>query len=323
MSRPPEYPGGPQEPWGPNPNPGGYPPPGYGPPAGPPPGPPPGYGPPPGAPPGYGAPPPPPPSGYGTPPAPPGYGQPPGGYPQYPGAAAPFSVGDAFKWALNKFGKYGAELIVPVLVYAVAMAVLGIVEFLIAMGFGVLDIGAMGSSTENSDSSSAAGGVGFFGFLVVSALLAFFFVAAFLYIQAAYLSGCLDIADGKPVTIGSFLRPRNFGTVIVTALLIAVGTAIGIFLCIIPGIIFAFLTMFAIAFVVDRSLSATDAVKASISTVRSNVGNALLAYLVEQLALWVGGLVLYVGLLVAGPIAALIHTYTYRRLSGGQVAPLT
>jgi uncharacterized membrane protein len=314
MSRPPEQPGGTHEPWDPNSNPGGYPPPGYGPPAGPPPGPPPGYGPPPGAPPGYGTP---------SPPAPPGYGQPLGGYPQYPGAAAPFSVGDAFKWALNKFGKYGAELIVPVLIYALAMAVLGIVEFLVAMGFGVLDVGAMGSGAENSDAASAAGGVGFFGFLVISAFLAFFFVAAFLYIQAAYLSGCLDIADGKPVTIGSFLRPRNFGTVIVTALLVAVGTAIGIFLCIIPGIIFAFLTMFAIAFVVDRSLSATDAVKASISTVRSNVGNALLAYLVQALVMWVGGLVFYVGLLVAGPVAALIQAYTYRRLSGGQVAPLT
>jgi uncharacterized membrane protein len=42
------------------------------------------------------------------------------------------------------------------------------------------------------------------------------FVAG-IFMHAGLLSGCLDIADGKPVTIGSFFKPRNLGAVFLTA----------------------------------------------------------------------------------------------------------
>jgi uncharacterized membrane protein len=136
------------------------------------------------------------------------------------------------------------------------------------------------------------------------------------------LSGCLDIADGKPVTIGSFFKPRNLGGAILAALLVAIGTWIGLILCIIPGIVFGFLAMFAIPFVVDRSLSPVGSIKASIATVRSNVGGALLSWLVQIAAILVGEFLCLVGLLVGFPVALLVLTYTYRKLSGGQVVPL-
>ena len=175
MSQPPEYPGNPADPHGGNQNPPGYPtpPPGYGAPP-----PPPGYGAPP-PPPGYGAPPPPPgygpppgggyyppgppPQGYnptGSPPPPPGYGAPPPGYPP-PGYGAPpagwppqqgfggqptqqFSVGDAFSWAWNKFGKNAAALVVPALVYGVALISLNVVTRMLD---GALDQGTSSHST--------------------------------------------------------------------------------------------------------------------------------------------------------------------------------
>ena len=62
--------------------------------------------------------------------------------------------------------------------------------------------------------------------------------------------------------------------------------------------------------------------KASIATVRSNVGGTLLSWLVQLAAVLVGELLCLVGLLVASPIAQLVLTYTYRKLSGGQVVPL-
>ena len=39
--------------------------------------------------------------------------------------------------------------------------------------------------------------------------------------------------------------------------------------------------------------------------------------------LLVGVAVCFVGLIVAAPVAALFLVYTYRELTGGQVAPLT
>jgi uncharacterized membrane protein len=79
---------------------------------------------------------------------------------------------------------------------------------------------------------------------------------------------------------------------------------------------------FTIPFVIDRSQGAIDALKSSFSTVSSNFANSLLAWLVGVAALLVGALVCGVGLLVGGPVAALILIYAYRKLSGGQVVPL-
>ena len=48
----------------------------------------------------------------------------------------------------------------------------------------------------------------------------------------------------------------------------------------------------------------------------------MLAWLVQVAAVIVGAVVCGVGLLVGGPVAALVLIYAYRKLSGGQVVPL-
>ena len=335
MSQPPVHPGNPSDPQGGNNNPPGYPPPppnygtppppGYGPPPGGynPPGPPP--GPPAGPPPGYpppGAPPSPPPG------PPPGYAPPPAGYPPQPGyGAAPggltapqFNVGDAVSWAWNKFSQNAAALIVPVVAYLLALVIFGLVAGVLPMVFGqststsYTDPYGNTATSVNLTYSAASYAVLIIGYLLL-------FVTA-IYMHAALVSGCLDIADGKPVTIGTFFRPRNLGAVLITAILLAIGITIGTILCIIPGLIFGFLAMFAIPFVVDRSLAPVESIKASIATTRSNIGGALLSWLVQYAAVLIGELLCGIGLIVALPIAQLIQVYTYRKLSGGQVVPL-
>jgi uncharacterized membrane protein len=345
MSQPPEHPGSPSDPQGGNHNPPGYPPPppNYGAPPPPnygtPPPPAPGYGPPPGGynppgppsgppmgpPPGYhppGAPPPPPPG------PPPGYGPPPGGYPPQPGyGAAPggptapqFNVGEAVSWAWNKFSQNATAFIVPVLVYLVALVVFALVAGLLPVVFGQSTSTTYTDPYGNTASSVNVtyGGASYAAMIIGYLLL---FVAA-IYMHAALVTGCLDIADGKPVTIGTFFRPRNLGAVFLSAILLGIGTIIGTALCIIPGIIFAFLVQFAIPFVVDRSLSPVESIKASIATTRSNIGGSLLSWLVQIAAALIGELLCLIGLVVAFPVAQLIQIYTYRKLSGGQVVPL-
>jgi len=306
--------------------------------------PPPGYSAPP-PPPGYGTPPPAPgygatapsPSGYGAPPPPPGYAQPPAGYAQYPGTGVPFfSAGDAFNWAWNKFTKNAAALIVSMLIYGVALFFLGLVLWLIATTIGLAaifgDVATTTSTTGGytdpssaSDSATvAAAGIGWFGTIVVTALLAFVFLVAAIYVQAAFVSGSLDIADGRPVDIGSFLRPpRNFVSVIIAALLVGIGIVVGSVLCVLPGLIFAFFAAYTIPYVIDRSLSPVDALKASFSTIKQHFGSALLAYLVVLAVQLVGYFVVCVGGFISIPVSLLILTYTFRRLSGGQLAPIT
>jgi uncharacterized membrane protein len=203
---------------------------------------------------------------------------------------------------------------VPILLYAVALFFLGAVLYL-----AVLPLVSLGGGSDSSDTSSSPG----LGFFAVIGLLTFVIAAVACFFQGAYVSGCLDIADGKPVTIGSFLKPRNVGKVIVAGLIVAVLTSIGNSLFVIPGLIVGYLTCFTLPFVVDRSLQPVEALKASFATVRSDIGNSLLAFVVALLLIFVGVLLFYVVVLLTGPLALLILTYTYRRLSGGQVAPLT
>nr|VTP02609.1 hypothetical protein BIN_B_04595 [Mycobacterium riyadhense] len=332
MSQPPEYPGNPADAEGGNHGPQGYPPPppppppGYGAPP-----PPPGYGPPPG---GYPPPPGPPPGGYPPPgypptPPPPGYGPPggapPPGYPPQPGyGVAPtpvFSVGDAFSWSWNKFTQNAAALVVPLLVYAVALAAV------IGAMVGIVLATSESTTTSYTDTYGVTGETTTANITPVGGIVLFLgYIALFcvaIYMHAGLATGCLDIADGKPVTIATFFKPRNLGKVAVTALLVAIGTTIGTVLCIIPGLIFGFAAQFAIVFAVDRSLSPVDSIKASIATVRAQLGNSALSWLVQVAAVLVGELLCYVGMLVGVPIASLIQTYTYRKLSGGQVVAVS
>ena len=302
--------------------------PGYGRHSSPPPGPggPGGYGPPPGeGPPSYGAPPPPPPSGYGAPPA--GYGAPPAGYPPQPGYGAPvgpggpaqFNIGEAVSWAWNKFTKNAVALIVPLLIYIVVIGIIAVIAGVLPAVLGESTTTTYTDAYGNTASGTAITyGAASYAVMVVGYIL--LFIAA-IFMAVAILSGCLDIADGKPVSIGSFFKPRNLGPVFLTAVLVGLGTAIGS-LCIIGGIIFGFIAQFAIAFVIDRSLSPIDAIKASYETAKNNIGSALISFLVQYAIIIVGELLCGVGLLVAMPVALLIQVYTYRKLSGGQVVPV-
>ena len=137
-----------------------------------------------------------------------------------------------------------------------------------------------------------------------------------------YIGGLLDIANGQRVAVGSFFKPRNVGAMVITTVIIGVLSAIGNFLCVIPGLLVALFTMFSLLAVVDRNLSPIDAIKASFEMVKNNFGVAILVWLLAAVITLVGALLCGVGLLVAAPVAYLFEIYAFRRLGGGQVAPV-
>ena len=300
---PPPAPGGNYPPPPPG---GGYPPPGGG--YAPPP-PPPGYAPPPPGPGGYG---PPPQHGYGQPGAPSGY--PPAG-PGFPGAQD-INVGEAFSWAWNKFSKNAAALIVPALVYGI------IVSVLVGAVYGLAFALAPTQTYESygaSYSYEASFGFASFLALIVGYIILMVVAAA---IQSAYLGGILDIANGQPVTVGSFFKPRNVGSVIVASLIIGIAAGILSF-CFIGGLAVSLFTLFATVIIVERGASPIDAIKQSFEITKNNFVPVLIALLVIYAITIVGALACLIGLIVAIPVAALYLVYTYRKLTNGQIAPLT
>lgn len=288
-----------------------------------------GYPPPP--PPGGYPPPPPPQGGYPSPPQggyppPPQGNYPPDGYPVGPQGGYPsanfgpggYSVGDAFSWAWNKFSKNAVPLIVATLAYGlIIIAIQALTNALSA----AVDPGdstnymsdGSGFAFSYSVDSPAGVIVAFIGWLVSLVVAA--------AVQSAYLGGVLDIADGREVSMGSFFRPRNIGAVIIAGLIVGVITTVGLLLCVIPGLIASIMLMFTVVSLIDRNIAPLDAVKTSFNISRTHFGNVVLAWLAMVVTVVVGALLCGVGLLVAAPVATLILVYTYRVLTGGQVAP--
>ena len=264
--------------------------------------------------PGQGFPPPVPPQGA-VPPQ--GYGQP--GFGQYPPAPqARFNLGDAISWSWNKFTKNAAALIVPIIVYAIALVAASALAYLLISQFGVGDV------IEESDGSTTVdlttGGS-------VAAMIFSFVGALILYIcLVAYTSGLLDIADGKPVSIGSFFAPRNAGPSMLTALILAIVASL---ISAIPyvgyigSIVVGLVTMYILPTVVDRALGVGEAFKQGFAVFQKDVGNSILVYIVTVVILAIGGALCGVGLLVAAPVASLVLINAYRSISGGAVAPKT
>lgn len=266
---------------------------------------------------------PPPPQGGFPPPGggfPPSAGYPPAGYPPggFGGAPGELSIGDAFSWAWDKFSKNAAALILPTFAYGAVVFVL----------IGIIVVSATVASPESgySYASDDDYGIGFeitgvgFVILVVGLVVLLILMAAF---SSAYINGILDVANGVPVTPGSFFKPRLIGPVIAATLLVGIAAGIGSLACYVPGLIVSIFAFFTTPALIDRNLSAINAIKTSIHIAKNNFVQVLLVWLLYNIVISVGSFLCGVGLLVAAPIAILFQVYAFRRLTGGQVAPLT
>ena len=138
--------------------------------------------------------------------------------------------------------------------------------------------------------------------------------------QAGLARGVLAITYGRHLEVATMFKFDNVVTVIIASLMVGVGTAIGYFLCIIPGLIVMFFSQFYVWFIVDKQMGAWDAIKASFSLVNQHLGTLILFFLASVVAYLVGAILCGIGLLVAIPVIYIAQGYTYRRLQGESVA---
>ena len=264
----------------------------------PPPPPPDGYQAPPPPPPvgGY-PPPPPPPGGYPPPPPPPGYGYPPpSGYDEPP--TSNVAVGPALSWAWTKFQQNAGPLILVVLIVFVGIVVAGLVSIAIR----------------------DAGGNGLFGVLLSGALaeLLLFVVSGFL--QIGVYNSAIALADGRAIEPVKMFRTDYLANFLVAIFLYSLLAAIGFFLCVLPGFVVLYLGFLTPWYVLDQGMAPVDGLKASYQTTTRNGWALFFFALVAWVIYFAGVIACVVGLLVTVPVALLMITYTFRRLTGRPVA---
>ena len=261
--------------------------------------------------------PPPPPGGHGAPPPPPagGYGGPP------PGGPDNWDVGAAVNYGWTKFqANVGQMILAALAIFAGAVLIYGIAFFAIIIPAGDSDYSCSFNDAGEYACSGDNGGLGILSLIVLALLYVVFFIYAQV-IGAGLIREGLGVTEGRSFTTAGVFKFENIGNVIVTSLLVGVGTFIGTILCVVPGIIFGFLTMFSLFFVVDKNLAPVDAIKASIELVRNNIGSTIIWYLVAYVIALVGAVLCGVGLLVAIPVILVGTCYTYKTLAGQPVAP--
>lgn len=258
-------------------------------------------------------PPPPPPSGATPPPPPPpgayppagAYPPPPAGYTPAPGYAQPvgapaFSVSEAFSYGWQGFSRNIGPLAIIALLVIAAQVVVQILRTLFDNW--LLDTGASLLGTFIS-----------------------------LLIALGLIRAALIIIDGRRPTVEDVLDTDGIGVYIVASLLVAVLVTLGLVLCILPGLIVAFLFQFYGYAIVDRRVDATTsapnsdpigALRASFAITSANALPLILLGLLIMAANFVGALLCGVGLLVTIPMTAIAQAYAWRFFSRGTIAPL-
>jgi uncharacterized membrane protein len=208
--------------------------------------------------------------------------------------------------------------LVPVLVVVVVLIVVEvIVQFILrATLLGTHDC----TQTILGTSVQTKCGPSFFVSLLGAALGWLFVSLVTQALGAGLIKNALNIVDGLPASTGEIGAWATKGPVIVTALIVAVLTAIGTILCYIPGIIIGFLLNWAMFYVVDQGMAPMEAIKASVSFATSHLGETIVFYLLGIVVIIIGAVLCLVGLLVAVPVLLIAAAFTFRVLNGQQVS---
>lgn len=258
-----------------------------------------------------GAYPPPPPDGSAYPPPPPG-AYPPGAYPpgSYPPGAYPPGFGQTG-------GPRGQFMPTDALAYGwraftaniVPLALIGLTLLLVSVATNFLTLG-FDSWLLN----------------VLAQALAIFL--SFL-IGLGLIRAALTIVDGGRPSVDQLLSTKDLGPYVVASIVVSLVVALGLLLCVLPGLIAGFLLQFFGYAIVDGKTSPQGgapqsspigALSTSVNVVTSNLGPLILLALLCFVVNLAGALACGLGLLVTLPVTSIAIAYAWRHFTNGPIA---
>lgn len=251
--------------------------------------------------------------------------EPPEGRPEFPGGSAPgpassyqqsshqpaaagtFRVGEALRFAWEKFKGNPLVWILLVLLLVVVGTVFNsgnISQYQETMR----DIDDM--STTQVDTGLTFG----------SSLLSLIGAILAGILQGMGVSTALREVGGEKPTFASLFRPANLGMIVVAALLLLAAQFVGALLCGVGLIVVAIFAVFTYHGVADQGLNAWAAFTASWRLVGRNFGAVFLLELALLGINILGAIPCGLGLLITTPLTFIALSFAYRRLAGGPVA---
>ena len=217
------------------------------------------------------------------------------GMPFYPAGAmggAPLSVGDGMSWAWSKFKENALILVVGMGLWTVLSS------FTVEAHYNV-----------NGEEHGFSLGVPYGTYIA-------FAIGLFASIVTTHMA--IKVATGRPLAWSDLFTFPNFGASLLAAFLTAVATYVGSLLCVVPGVIAAFLLHYSVYFTVDKGIDGIAGMKASWATLSSHVGE-LFPFALTGVGLYILGAITLIGWLVTVPLVMLLSAYSYVRIQGYDV----
>ena len=215
--------------------------------------------------------------------------------PFYPAGAmggAPLSVGDGMSWAWSKFKENALILVVGMGLWTVLSS------FTVEAHYNV-------NGEEH-------------GFGLVGRSGTYIAIAIGLFASIVTTHMAIKVATGRPLAWSDLFTFPNFGASLLAAFLTAVATYVGSLLCVVPGVIAAFLLHYSVYFTVDKGIDGIAGMKASWATLSSHVGE-LFPFALTGAGLYLVGVLTVFGWLVTVPLVMLLSAYSYVRIQGYDV----
>jgi uncharacterized membrane protein len=135
-------------------------------------------------------------------------------------------------------------------------------------------------------------------------------------VQLMLIRGALMITYGQKIEMKALLSTEDLPQYLLASILVAVAMTV---LCCFNFVIFFFAQFFGF-FIVDKKMSAVDAIKSSFQLVNRNLGTLIGFTIGVIIAFVIGAAVCGLGLIVAFPVVTIATAFMYRRLQGEPVA---
>ena len=236
-----------------------------------------------------------------------------------PGPLANVDVGTAVSWAFNKFGKYAAVFIG----LAAVVFIIRLLQVLITDALTRNLAGTCQNTVIGDNGVVVTGGacVASLTTTITAGIIAGIIFGALAWIATiGVYRAALRTSSGETPSFGDLTTGQNLGKYIIVAIVFGIAVAVGLVLCVIPGLLVIFFLQFAPWYALDKGYGVGQAFSASIAAVKRAPVPVLLAMIVNAIAAFLGGWFWGILTLVALPFAALFTVHVYRQLNSEPIA---
>lgn len=219
---------------------------------------------------------------------------------------APYDAIEAIKYAWQKFTENVAPFAILAGIGLVLYYIYAVVTNLLLPG------GPFDSGVPSGGEMAVAG--------LVRLLFGLVMTVAGWVLSVAMVRGALDVVDTGHTDLGRMFTRIPWLQVLLAGILVTLVVMVGTVLCIIPGIIAAFLLVFTQVGVLEGQ-EAIDAMRSSFELAKTRVGDVLIYLLLTGV---VGAIVVLctcgLASVVVGPVYTIGLVFTWRILQGRTVA---